>query len=125
MRCSLCSKRSAKHRVNIEVYSRSLIRSVSERVAYQRNSQPLCASYLMHVRTTTIADSIRDCLGKPRNSSPSRSNLSKLYVIICLIPGISRESSPPDNATEHSMLVEQHYPALERIVSPGQEAEVR
>jgi hypothetical protein len=46
-------------------------------------------------------------------------------VIICSIPGISRESSTPDNATEHSMSVEQHYPALERILSLGQEVEAR
>ena len=72
-----------------------------------------------------IADLIQYCLRKPRNSSPSRSNLCKLYVIICLIPGISRESSTPDNATEHSMPVEQHHPALERILSLGQEVEAR
>src|SRR5262249_11366177 len=101
------------------------MRSASEQVACRRNSQPLCTSYLMHVRKMIIADSIQYCLRKPRNSSPSWSNLSKLYVIICLIPGISRESSTPDNATEHSMPVEQHPPALERILSPGQEVEVR
>ena len=79
----------------------------------------------MHVRKMIIADSIQYCLRKPRNSSLSRSNLSKLYVIICLIPGICRESSTLDNSTEHSMPVEQHHPALKRIVSPGQEVEIR
>src|SRR5437870_11938964 len=70
-----------------------------------------------------IVGSIRYCLRKPLNSSPSRSNLCKPCAIICLTPGISRESSTPDNAEEQSMPIEQHHPALETIVSPGQEVE--
>jgi hypothetical protein len=51
--------------------------------------------------------------------------LSEIYVIICLMPGISRESSTSANATEHGMSIAQPHPALERSVSPGQDVEAR